>query len=72
QAGVPFPMNGMSWTTYRNRPEAFLEEVVQVTTARQKANERLLDTTDWQVACMVYVATDRVQHCLSNYLYTHL
>jgi predicted AlkP superfamily phosphohydrolase/phosphomutase len=68
QAGVPFPMNGMSWTTYRNRPEAFLEEVVQVTTARQKANERLLDTTDWQVACMVYVATDRVQHCLSNYL----
>src|SRR5688500_1679658 len=23
---APFPINGMSWTTFRNRPEAFLEE----------------------------------------------
>lgn len=25
-ARAPFPVNGMSWTTFRNRPEAFLEE----------------------------------------------
>src|SRR6266571_7400231 len=27
QAGTPWPINGMSWTTYRNRPDAFLDEV---------------------------------------------
>ncbi|HEX9891865.1 MAG TPA: alkaline phosphatase family protein, partial [Actinomycetota bacterium] len=24
QAGAPYPINGMSWTTFRNRPEPFL------------------------------------------------
>jgi predicted AlkP superfamily phosphohydrolase/phosphomutase len=67
-AGAPFPINGMSWTTYRNRPEPFLEEVVDVTTARQRSLEHLLDTTDWRVACAVFVATDRVQHCLAKYV----
>ena len=68
KAGVPWPINGMSWTTYRHRPEPFLREVVEVTTARQRAMEHLLDTTDWRVACCVYFSTDRVQHCLAKYL----
>jgi predicted AlkP superfamily phosphohydrolase/phosphomutase len=68
KAGAPFPINGMSWTTYRNRPEPFLEEVVELTKARQKTFEHLLDTTDWRVACAVFVATDRVQHCLAKYV----
>ncbi len=68
RAGAHFPINGMSWTTYRNRPEPFLEEVVGLTKARQRATEHLLDTTDWQVACTVFVATDRVQHCLAKYV----
>jgi predicted AlkP superfamily phosphohydrolase/phosphomutase len=67
-AGCAWPINGMSWTTYRNRPDAFLEEVRTVTSARQKAMEHLIDTTDWQVACFVYFSTDRIQHCLANHL----
>ncbi len=68
KAGCPWPINGMSWTTFRNRPDAFLEEVRTVTMARQKAMEHLLDTTDWQVGCFVYFSTDRVQHCLAKYV----
>src|SRR3712207_6827594 len=29
EAHAPFPINGMSWTTYHNRPEAFLEECAE-------------------------------------------
>jgi predicted AlkP superfamily phosphohydrolase/phosphomutase len=68
RAGAPWPINGMSWTTYRNRPDAFLDEVIEVTTARQRAMEHLLDTTDWRVAVLVYFSTDRVQHCLAKYV----
>jgi predicted AlkP superfamily phosphohydrolase/phosphomutase len=67
QAGTPWPINGMSWTTYRNRPDAFLDEVGAVTRARIKAMERLADS-DWDLGCFVFFATDRVQHCLSEYL----
>jgi predicted AlkP superfamily phosphohydrolase/phosphomutase len=67
-AGAPFPINGMSWTTFRHRPEPFLEEVREFVTKRQRTMEHLLDSTDWHVACLVFVATDRVQHCLSNYI----
>lgn len=68
EAGVPFPINGMSWTTFRHRPEPFLDEVQEYARARQKATEHVLDTTDWRVACIVQVETDRVQHCLTKYL----
>jgi predicted AlkP superfamily phosphohydrolase/phosphomutase len=68
EAGTPFPINGMSWTTYRNRPDAFLDEVEELCCRRQAATERLLDTTQWQVACVVQVETDRVQHCLAKYV----
>jgi predicted AlkP superfamily phosphohydrolase/phosphomutase len=68
-AKAPFPINGMSWTTYRNRPEAFLEECARVTEKRQTAFEYLLDTTAWDFAVIGYMATDRIQHCLIEYIH---
>jgi predicted AlkP superfamily phosphohydrolase/phosphomutase len=68
KAGVPWPINGMSWTTYRNRPDAFMEEVFDVTEARIKAQEWLIANTDWDFAGFVHFSTDRVQHCLSEYV----
>ena len=65
---APFPINGMSWTTFRGRPEAFLEECAEITAKRQKAFEYLLDTTDWDFGVLVYVSTDRIQHCLMEYV----
>lgn len=65
---APFPVNGMSWTTFRNRPEAFLEECSAITAKRQKAFEHVLDTTDWDLGVIVYVSTDRIQHCLMEYI----
>jgi len=65
---APFPVNGMSWTTYRNRPEAFLRECAGITAKRQKAFEYLLDTTEWEFGVVVYVSTDRIQHCLMEYV----
>lgn len=68
RAGSPYPINGMSWTTFRNRPEPFLAEAMELTEARIRANEHLLDTTEWRFASLVFVATDRVQHCLTKYV----
>jgi predicted AlkP superfamily phosphohydrolase/phosphomutase len=65
---APFPINGMSWTTFRNRPEAFLQEASAITVQRQKTFEYLLDTTEWDFGVLVYVSTDRIQHCLMQYL----
>jgi predicted AlkP superfamily phosphohydrolase/phosphomutase len=67
-AGAAWPINGTSWVTFRNRPEPLLEEAERFIRARQKACEHLLDTTDWRVACLVFVETDRIQHCLSRYI----
>ena len=66
---APFPVNGMSWTTYRNRPEAFLEECAAITEKRQRSMEYMLDTTEWDFATLVYVSTDRIQHCLMEYIH---
>jgi predicted AlkP superfamily phosphohydrolase/phosphomutase len=68
-AKAPFPINGMSWTTFRNRPEAFLDETAEITAKRQKTFEYLLDTTEWDFATLVYVSTDRIQHCLMEYIH---
>lgn len=65
---APFPINGMSWTTYHNKPEPFLDECVEYTQKRQRSFEYLLDTTAWDVAVLVYVSTDRIQHCLMEYI----
>ncbi len=67
-ANAPFPVNGMSWTTFRNRPEAFLNEAAAITAKRQKSFEYLLDTTEWDFGVLVYVSTDRIQHCLMEYI----
>lgn len=68
-ANAPFPINGMSWTTFRNRPEAFLKECAEITAKRQKTFEYLLDSTEWDLATLVFVSTDRVQHCLIEYIH---
>ena len=68
-AKAPFPVNGMSWTTYRHRPEAFLEECEAITAKRQKSFEYLLDSTEWDFGVLVYVSTDRIQHCLMEYIH---
>jgi predicted AlkP superfamily phosphohydrolase/phosphomutase len=67
-AGVSYPINGMSWTTFHNRPEPFLAEALALIRARQRATEYIMDTTDWQVACVVFVATDRINHCLAPFV----
>ncbi len=68
KAGVPWEINGMSWTTFRNKPDAYLQEASDVTAKRIKANEWMMDNTDWDFAMSVWVSVDRTQHCLSNYV----
>ncbi len=68
KAGLEWPINGMSWTTYRNRPDAYLEEAFDVTGRRIKASEFLMDNTDWDLMASVWVSVDRTQHALSNYI----
>jgi predicted AlkP superfamily phosphohydrolase/phosphomutase len=68
KAGAPWPINGMSWTTFRNRPDAFMDEVVEITRARIKAQEWIIDNSEWDLAAFVHFSTDRVQHCLSEYI----
>ncbi|MDP9328170.1 MAG: alkaline phosphatase family protein [Actinomycetota bacterium] len=68
KAGLEWPINGMSWTTYRNRADAYLEEAFDVTGRRIKAAEFLMDNTDWDLMASVWVSVDRTQHALSNYI----
>lgn len=68
RAGAPWPINGISWVTFRNRPEALVDEASAFVRARRRSMEHLLDTTDWRVACLAFMATDRIQHCLSKYI----
>jgi predicted AlkP superfamily phosphohydrolase/phosphomutase len=68
KAGVPWQINGMSWTTYRNRPEAYLHEALEITGKRIKATEWLMDNSDWDLMASVWVSVDRTQHALSNYV----
>jgi predicted AlkP superfamily phosphohydrolase/phosphomutase len=68
KGGLGWPINGMSWTTYRNRPDAYLDEAFDVTAKRVAASEWLMDNTDWDLMASVWVSVDRTQHCLSNYL----
>ncbi len=68
RAGVPWPINGMSWTTYHKKIGPYLEEVHRVTKPRIAASLKLIDESDWEVAMFVFFSTDRVQHCLSEFL----
>ena len=65
---APGPINGMSWTTYHNRPDAFLEEVG--TRDQGPAEGHGAPPRHHRLAggvrC-VYFSTDRIQHCLAKY-----
>jgi predicted AlkP superfamily phosphohydrolase/phosphomutase len=65
---LEWPINGMSWTTYRNRPDAYLDEAFDVTKRRIQVSEHLMDTTAWDLMASVWVSIDRTQHALSNYV----
>src|SRR5579862_5988562 len=64
-----WPINGGSWTTFRGRPAALVDDVEKVTRARAQAMRRLLDEQPWDAACMVFVSPDRIQHCLLEYVH---
>jgi predicted AlkP superfamily phosphohydrolase/phosphomutase len=66
--GVPWQINGMSWTTYHNKPEPYLDETFELTGKRIKAAQWLMDNTDWDLMASVWVSVDRTQHALSNYV----
>jgi predicted AlkP superfamily phosphohydrolase/phosphomutase len=68
KAGLEWPINGMSWTTYRNRPDAYLDEAFEITGKRIRATEWLMDHTEWDLMASVWVSVDRTQHALSNYV----
>ena len=65
---LDWPINGMSWTTYRNRPDAYLDEAFEVTAKRIAVSEYLMDNSDWDLMASVWVSIDRTQHALSNYI----
>jgi len=64
-----WPINGGSWTTFRHRPDDFLADLEGLTRRRAAAMRTLLDEEPWDVACMVFVSTDRAQHCLLEYVH---
>ena len=68
KARLEWPVNGMSWTTYHNRPDAYLDEAYEVTAKRIAVSEWLMDNTEWDLFATVFVSIDRTQHCLSNYI----
>ncbi len=68
KAGLEWPINGMSWTTYHNKPDGYLDEVFDVTSKRIAATEWLMDNTEWDLMASVWVSVDRTQHCLSSHI----
>jgi len=64
-----WPINGGSWTTYRNRPTELVEELEGLSRKRAEAMRTLLDEEDWDAACIVFVSPDRAQHCLLEYVH---
>jgi predicted AlkP superfamily phosphohydrolase/phosphomutase len=66
---VGWPINRGSWTTFRNRPVELVEDVEETTRRRAEAMRQLMDEDRWDVACMVFVSPDRIQHCLLEYVH---
>jgi predicted AlkP superfamily phosphohydrolase/phosphomutase len=64
-----WPINGGSWTTFRNRPVELVEELEDLTRKRAAAMRTLLDEEPWDAACLVFVSPDRAQHCLLEYVH---
>jgi predicted AlkP superfamily phosphohydrolase/phosphomutase len=59
KAGLEWPINGMSWTTYHNKPDPYLDEAYEVTAKRIKVSEWLMDNTDWDLMASVWVSIDK-------------
>ncbi|MGZ5318459.1 MAG: alkaline phosphatase family protein [Actinomycetota bacterium] len=68
RANLEWPINGMSWTTYHNKPDAYLDEAFEVTKKRIEVSEFLMKETDWDLMASVWVSIDRTQHCLSSHI----
>src|SRR5919201_4233976 len=66
---LDWPINGGSWTTFRNRPVELVEELEELTRKRGAAMRTLLDEKQWDAACLVFVSPDRAQHCLLEYVH---
>jgi predicted AlkP superfamily phosphohydrolase/phosphomutase len=64
-----WPINGGSWTTFRGRPVELVDDLEALTRRRAAAVRTLLDEEPWDVACAVFVSTDRAQHCLLEYVH---
>jgi predicted AlkP superfamily phosphohydrolase/phosphomutase len=64
-----WPINGGSWTTFRNRPADLVTELEGLTRKRAAAMRTLLDEEPWDAACIVFVSPDRAQHCLLEYVH---
>ena len=64
-----WPINGGSWTTFRDRPVELVDELEDLTRRRAEAMRTLLDENPWDAACLVFVSTDRAQHCLLEYVH---
>jgi predicted AlkP superfamily phosphohydrolase/phosphomutase len=64
-----WPINGGSWTTFRGRPLELVDDLEALTRKRAHAMRTLLEEEPWDVACNVFVATDRAQHCLLEYVH---
>jgi predicted AlkP superfamily phosphohydrolase/phosphomutase len=64
-----WPINGGSWTTFRGRPAELVDDLEALTRRRAAAVRSLLDEEPWDVACAVFVSTDRAQHCLLEYVH---
>ena len=58
---APFPLNGMEWSRYEQRPDQLISEARDYVAQRGAAFRVLLEG-DWSVATCVFVAPDRVQH----------
>jgi predicted AlkP superfamily phosphohydrolase/phosphomutase len=66
---IGWPINRGSWTTFRNRPLDLVKDVEDTSRRRAEGMRRLMDEEPWDVACMVFVSPDRIQHCLLEYVH---
>jgi predicted AlkP superfamily phosphohydrolase/phosphomutase len=64
---APFPLNGMEWTRYQDRPDVLVAEGRSLVEERLASFEALLEGS-WEVAVCVFVEPDRLQHPFGAYL----
>jgi predicted AlkP superfamily phosphohydrolase/phosphomutase len=64
---APFPVNGMEWTAFEERPEELVAEARRLEAQRTDSFLMMLEG-DWSVATCVFLAPDRLQHPFARYL----